>query len=417
MTDIGAPPIPRSIEETGLGESFLLDLALKHLYFGGTLQGVELAQRLGLDVSVVNPLLEELKSQQLIAATGGSGAFGGIWFRWIVTRAGGSKVEEILRRDNYRGPAPVPFGQYRAQLERQRMALQDLTPAKVEYAFSRLVLDPNVLARIGPAIRSGRPIFLYGPSGNGKTSMASCITEAIRGTAFVPYALLVDSEIVVVFDEVHHRRLGAEEGEHDRRWVHCERPTVVVGGELTLEALDLTSVPQATFFKAPSQVKANSGLLFIDDFGRQRCDPRDLLNRWIVPLESKADYLTFPSGQKVEVPFDSLVVFSTNLATKDLADDAFLRRIRYKIAIDWPSPEMYREIFRRQCAEHGITFDEATLEHLLEKHYRSVDRPLRACEPRDLLEQMADIQAFSSDMPELDTAAIDRLAELYFVDL
>ncbi len=409
------PREPQNLHETGLSEGFLSDLLLKHVYFGGTLQGIEVAQRMALDFNLVAPLLEDLKKRQLVAAIGGSGALGGIWFKYVVTRQGREKVDEILARDNYRGPAPVPFSQYADQLARQLLVTNELTPAKVEYAFSRLVLDPKVVERIGPAIRSGRPVFLYGPSGNGKTAMADCITEALRGAVFVPRALLVESEIVVVFDEVYHRPIVGEAQKCDKRWVHCERPAVVVGGELSLEMLDLVSVPQATFYKAPFQVKANSGVLFIDDFGRQRCDPHQLLNRWIVPLESRFDYLTFASGQKVKIPFDSLVVFSTNLDPRDLADDAFLRRIRYKIRIGAPTPAMYKEIFRRQCQELAIDYDEQAVDYLLAKHYEAVGRPLRACEPRDLLEQMVDIHRFSGDMPALNPMAIDQLAELYFV--
>jgi hypothetical protein len=417
MTENRIPPVPKSIEETGLDESFLLDLALKHVYFGSGLQAIELARRMAVDFHILNKLLEELKRLQFVTGGGGSGALGGVWFRWSVTRAGRDKVAEIMMRDNYRGPAPVPFEQYVEQLEHQRIDSTTVTPAMVEYAFSRLVLEPKVIRHIGPAIRSGRPIFLYGPPGNGKTSMAECIAEAMRGSAFVPRALMADSEIVVVYDEVHHKPIVTEELEHDRRWVHCERPTVLVGGELTLDMLDLASVPQATFTKAPFQVKANSGVLFVDDFGRQRCDPKELLNRWIVPLESRFDYLTFPSGQKVRVPFDCLVVFSTNLDPHSLADEAFLRRIRYKIRLGPPSPSMYREIFQRQCREHGIDYDAGVVEYLLQRHYYGPKRPLKACEPRDLLQQMVDVQRYSQDMPTLSPAAIDRLAELYFGEI
>ncbi len=417
MSDLRAPPEPKTVEDTGLDEAFLCDLVLKHVYFGGTLPGIDLAQRVALDFSIVSTQLESLKRQHLVATTGGSGAFGGVWFRWSVTRQGREKVDEILARDNYRGPAPVPIEQYAEQLAHQKINQNEVTPAKVEYAFSRLVLDDSVVSRIGPAIKSGRPIILYGPSGNGKTSMAECITEAMRSSVFVPRALLVESEVVIVYDGVHHEPIQDDSVKHDRRWVHCKRPTVVVGGELSLDMLDLSSVSQATFYKAPFQVKANSGVLFIDDFGRQRCDPRELLNRWIVPLESRMDYLTFASGQMVEVPFDSLVVFSTNLNPRDLVDEAFLRRIRYKIAIGNPTEAMYKEIFKRQCAERAIGYDEQVVDYLIHRHYRGKKRPLKACEPRDLLEQMIDVHSFSGDMPELTCVAVDRLAEMYFVEI
>jgi hypothetical protein len=247
--------------------------------------------------------------------------------------------------------------------------------------------------------------------------MAECISEAMRGSVFVPRALRAGSEIVVVYDEIHHQAIVDEPLEHDHRWVRCKRPTVLVGGELTLDMLDLASVSQTTFTKAPFQVKANSGVLFVDDFGRQRCDPRELLNRWIVPLESRFDTLTFPSGQKVKVPFDCLVVFSTNLDPRKLADEAFLRRIRYKIRIGSPTAAMYREIFRRQCRELGIRYNGSAVDYLLQMHYLAARRPLRACEPRDLLQQMCDVHRFSGDMPALTPMAIDRLAELYFGEI
>ncbi len=417
MSEARLPLVPKTIEQTGLDEAFLLDLTLKHVYFGSGLQAIDVARRMGLDFHIVNKLLEQLKNQQLVTGGGGSGALGGVWFRWSVTRSGREKVAEIMFRDNYRGPAPVPIEQYRQQLEHQKVGQTEVTPAMIEYAFARLVLEPKVLKHIGPAIRSGRPIFLYGPPGNGKTSMADCINEALRGTAYVPRALMSESEIVVVFDEVHHRPIPEENPEQDQRWVHCERPNVLVGGELTLDMLDLASIPQATFTKAPFQLKANSGVLFVDDFGRQRCDPRELLNRWIVPLESRFDYLTFPSGQKVKVPFDCLVVFSTNLDPRSLADEAFLRRIRYKIRLGPPTPAMYREVFQRQCRELGVEYDAGAVEYLLQRHYFAAQRPLRACEPRDLLQQMCDIQRFSGDMPELTPVAIDRLADLYFGEI
>ena len=417
MSETPAPAMPRSIDDTGLDEGYLDDLLLKHIYFGGTLPAYDLTQRIALDFHIVNKLLENLKRQHLVSTTGGSGALGGVWFRWSITRQGREKVDEILGRDNYRGPAPVPFDQYRAQLHEQRIELQEVTPVEVEYAFNRLVLDPKVVERIGPAIAAGRPIFLYGPSGNGKTSMAECISDAMKGDVFVPRALLAESEVVVVYDEVHHQPITRESDEHDKRWVRCKRPTVIVGGELSLDMLDLSSVAQSTFYKAPFQVKANSGVLFIDDFGRQRCDPRELLNRWIVPLENRFDLLTFASGQKARVPFDCLVVFSTNLDPRELADDAFLRRIRYKIRVGHPTTRMYKEIWRRQSHEVGVKYDEGAVDYLLQKHYLASKRPLRACEPRDLLEQMRDIQRFSGDMKNLSPMAIDRLADLYFVKL
>ncbi len=409
-----APPIPDTIAATGLDEPFLLDLTLKHVYFGSGQQAIELSRAMALDFHLVNGLLETLEKRHVVTRDGGSGALGGVWMRWSITRAGREKVGEILARDNYRGPAPVPVEQYVAQLRQQRLGRNPVTPERVERAFSTLVLDRKIVRHIGPAVCSGRPIFLYGPPGNGKTAIGECIAAALSGEVYVPWALRSGGEIAVVYDQVHHRAVDCEPGEHDPRWVRCRRPAVMVGGELTLDMLDLASAPQATFSKAPFQVKANSGVLVIDDFGRQRCEPRELLNRWIVPLESRFDILSFPSGQKMKLPFDCLVVFSTNLDPRALADDAFLRRIRYKIRVGEPNLSQYREIFRRQCAALEIPYDPSAVNYLIRQHYLAARRPFRACEPRDLLQQMRDIHRYEGAMPALTPMAIDRLAEIYF---
>jgi len=289
-------------------------------------------------------------------------------------------------------------------------------PERVHQAFDRLVLDPGIPYRIGPAIHSGRSLFLYGPPGNGKTSLAECLVETIGGQVFIPRAVLVESEIVRVFDDLYHQAQQTDE-RYDERWVLSRRPRVMVGGELSLEMLDLTVTGQATWYEAPFQVKANSGVLFIDDFGRQRCDPQELLNRWIVPLESGYDFLTFRNGQKVRIPFDTLVVFATNLDPKALVDEAFLRRIRYKIEVRDPSVPQYKKIWEQVCERHGIPYEESLVDYLLRKHYSAAHRPLRACHPRDLLEQVVDIARYRGHQPTLNRELLDHLCQLYFVEL
>lgn len=420
LIGMAAPPRPRSLEETGLDESFALDLALKHLYFGGELEAIGLADALSLDFRVVEGLLGGLKTRQLIVAAGGSGMLGGIRLRYRLTEEGRNRAEEVLRRDNYVGPAPVPIAQYQEQVRRQRVGIHRVSPARLGRAFADLVLRPEVLDRLGPALNSGESIFLWGAAGNGKTSVAERLLKALGGVAFVPRAVIVERQIVRVFDPLFHKPIPEEldpenlEVRHDGRWILAERPTVMVGGELTLEMLDLTSPGTATWYEAPFQVKANSGMLFIDDFGRQRCDARDLLNRWIVPLESGYDFLTFRSGQKALVPFDNVVVFATNLEPASLVDEAFLRRIRYKVEIGDPSPEEYKRIWARVCASHGIPYVEALADYVLEKHYRAQGRPLRSCHPRDLLEQLVDLGRYLGARPPLDEALVDRFCGLYF---
>jgi hypothetical protein len=410
------PPPPRSLERTGLSPGFLGDLALKHVYFGGDLEGIEVADRMALAFPLVEELLHQLKRQELIVAQGGSGVLRGVRMRHQVTERGRKRVEEILRRDNYCGPAPVPYDQYVGQIHLQTIRQVQVSPQRVTQAFDRLVLDPAVPRRIGPAIHSGRSIFLYGPPGNGKTSLAECLVETIGGQVFIPRAVRVDSEIVRVFDELYHEPVHGEV-RYDPRWVLSRRPRVMVGGELSLETLDLTTTGQATYYEAPFQMKANSGVLFIDDFGRQRCDPQELLNRWIVPLESGFDFLTFRSGQKVRVPFDNLLVFATNLDPKELVDEAFLRRIRYKIEIGDPSPAQYKQIWERTCERHGLPYDGSLVDHLIQQHYVRPGRPLRSCHPRDLLEQVVDIGRYRGQRPALTRALLDELCDLYFVEL
>jgi len=414
----GSPPrAPEKLPDTGLSESFLCDLTLKHIYFGGALEGIEVAERMCLDFTIVSEAIEILKKQELIMTQGGSGAFLGAKISYVLTERGRTKISEVLARDNYRGPAPVPFDQYIQQMKLQEIRGHKVSPDAVKKAFSHLILDPSIVDRIGPAINSGRSIFLYGPPGNGKTSLAECIIDTMGDSVFIPHSLLIESEIVRVFDETYHKRMEPANFEYDRRWVYSRRPAVIVGGELSLDMLDLTISAQTTYYEAPFQVKANGGVLVIDDFGRQRCNPQELFNRWIVPLESHVDFLTFSSGQKAEFPFDCLLVFSTNLDPKDLVDEAFLRRIRYKIEVGDPTEEEFRQIFKLICEKNQVPYDEAAIDYLIQHHYVPQKRPFRACHPRDLIEQMVDICTYTGTMPQLTPNIIDRLCGLYFVEL
>lgn len=410
------PLVPRTVEETGLEVGFLLDLALRHLYLGGELEAITFADRMVLDFRVIEELLGRLKKLELVATAGGTGVLRGAGLRYRLTERGRSRTEETMKQDNYCGAAPVPFDQYVSQLGRQKIRQTRVTPEQLQSAFSDLVLDSGLLDRIGPAINSGQSLFVYGPPGNGKTSLAECILDAIGGHAFIPRAVIFESQIMVVYDELYHTAETLDE-QYDQRWVVSRRPVVVVGGELTLENLDLTRSERATWYQAPFQVKANSGVLFIDDFGRQRCDPQELLNRWIVPLESGHDYMTFRSGQKIRVPFDNLVVFATNLEPKSLVDEAFLRRIRYKIEIGDPSTYAYKHIWSKVCDQHNIPYVEGLVDYVLEKHYRKAERPLRCCHPRDLLEQYVDTGRYLGGRPPLTPELMDRLCEQYFVSV
>jgi hypothetical protein len=410
------PLVPRTVVETGLDEGFLLDLALRHIYLGGEVEARALVARMAVDFRVIEELLARLRRLERVGTSGGNAALRGAGLRYRVTERGRNLAEDTLQRDNYTGPAPVPFKQYVSQLGRQRIRQSRVTPERLRAAFGDLVLDPVLLDRLGPALNSGQSIFLHGPPGNGKTSLAEHILEAVGGHAFIPRAVILESDVVRVYDELYHTAEPLDEL-YDQRWVLSRRPVVVVGGELTLESLDLTQSERHSWYQAPFQVKANSGVLVIDDFGRQRCEPRELLNRWIVPLESGVDYLTFRSGQKVQVPFDNLVVFATNLAPASLVDEAFLRRIRYKIEVGDPSESAYKHIWSRVCEQHDIPYVEGLVDYVLQRHYREAGRPLRCCHPRDLLAQYVDTGRFLGGRPPLTPELVDRICEQYFMPL
>jgi len=419
ISNAGPPPPPNKSIETGLDDFFIQELILKCVNLEGTPRGIDIAHSLRLNYNCLDQALEFLQQQQYLQVIRGGENFGRQTMQYSLTEKGSVRVSDILRRDNYIGPAPIPVSQWFEMIEAQSIENAHVSPEKVTKAFSRLVLDPTVVERIGPAINSARSMFLYGPPGNGKTSLAECITATIGGEVYIPHAVLVNRQIVRVFDALYHKEIMLSEAERqktDARFVRCQRPVVMVGGELTLETLDLVRTAEATYYEAPFQVKATNGVLFIDDFGRQKCDPQELLNRWIVPLESRFDFLTFAGGQKMRVPFDALLVFSTNLDPKQLVDDAFLRRIRYKILVDNPTEENYRKIWWILCRLKNVQCDPEVLEHLIEKHYRG-RRPFRACQPRDLLEQFLDISRFVGQTPKLTPEMIDRLCALYFVEM
>jgi predicted ATPase with chaperone activity len=368
-----------------------------------------------------------LKEEEYVDITGADGGFFERSFQYIVTARGRNKVHEVLNRGQYAGPAPVPFDAYIDAVNRHSVGSMVIDQSMLREAFSDLVLNPNVLDQIGPAANSARSLFLYGPPGNGKTTIAEGLARTLQGNVLIPYAIEVDGQIIKVFDPLNHHpvppppqittddSLSPLQPRTDNRWVMCKRPIVVVGGELLLQQLELIFDPVAKVYEAPYQMKANGGIFLIDDFGRQHCRPHDLLNRWIVPLERKQDYLALQTGKKLQVPFDVLIVFSTNLDPKQLVDDAFLRRIRHKIEIPNPSPNEFREIFRRVCQGKGIPYSDDGLRYLLQEHYLKVNRELRGCHPRDICEQVLDEAKYRSIAPDLSKELIDRACAAYFV--
>jgi len=422
-----SPPAPGSVEETGLGLGFLTDLAVKIMYLEGDILGYELADRMRLPhAGVVEELLAFLKREQLceVKGTGGVGTSRGLGravYRYSITDKGRATAREAMGRSQYAGPAPVPLTQYIEAVERQTFRTMRAHRPGLEKALSHLVVDDETKAHLGAAVNSHRSIFLFGPPGNGKTVISESIGSLVlQGTIYIPYAVETGNEVIKVYDAVNHVRVG-NDGERangrDRRWIRTRRPVITVGGELTLHELDLIYEQNSRYYEAPLQMKANGGMLLVDDFGRQQARPRDLLNRWIVPLEKRIDFLTMHMGRKIEVPFDVLIVFATNLAPKDLVDEAFLRRIRHKIKIEDPTWDEYREIFRRACRGGGVQYSEAGLAYLIKEHYIKQDRSKRRCHPRDLIAQLRDIATYLDVTPELSKGLIDQACHTYFVDL
>jgi len=420
------PSSPTTREATGLSADLFVQLVLKLLHFSGELSGIEIARRLGVEFSVIEPALDFVKRLHQCEIVGGAG-IGGPTFRYRITDSGRQRAMLFLESNQYVGVAPVPLAQYVAYLEAYRNAVpRSITRTRVREAFSHLVLSERVLDQVGPAIGAAHSMFVYGPPGNGKTVIAQAIRGLLDGELAVPHALEVEGNIIRLFDPVNHEPVESpttaatlslsREASHDRRWVRCKRPLVMVGGELTLESLELAYSKTTGFYTAPIQAVANGGVLVIDDFGRQRCSARDLLNRWIVPLESRVDFLTLNNGQKFELPFLLLVVFATNIRPSELVDEAFLRRIHYKVFCESPTIADFKEIFSKCCAERRIEYDDALIDELLQTYYRPRKLALRGCHPRDLLDQALAQASYLGEDRRLTSELLEAACASYFVD-
>ncbi len=418
------PPPLTKIEDTGLNPLWLQDLIIKVLYFRGYLSGFQIADHIRLPFAgIVDSLLTALKRDKLVEVLTSTAGFGEGAYQYAITGAGNIRAREALERSQYAGPAPVPIAAYNDAIRRQSMGRPTVLQRTVRQLLSSMVISDKVFNRIGPAINSGTSMFMYGPPGNGKTTVARAIGNLILSEdMYIPYSLDIEGQVVKLYDNVNHELARDPDSDKaglksDPRWIKIKRPFIVVGGELTLAGLDLVFDDVNKYYEAPFQVKANGGMFLIDDFGRQQVRPRDLLNRWIVPLENRVDYLTLHTGRKIDVPFDVLVVFSTNLPPKDLVDEAFLRRLRHKVEIIDPTYEEFAEIFRRVAEAKKVKFSQQGLAYLLQEWYIKRNRKLRAVHPRDLCDQILDISSYLGVEPVMTKELLEMAATAYFVEL
>jgi len=413
-------PEPVTVEETGLEMGFLADLTLKAFYYTGRATAGQLGATLTLAQPVMQDVLTFLSRDNQCEVTGSEG-HGLANYRYSITRRGMERTAAAFERNAYLGPAPVPLADYIRQVQRQSVSQVRFDRAAVERALDGLVLSPDTQRRIGRAVASGRPTLIYGASGNGKSTAARCLGEALSGQVLIPHALEVYGHVVRLFDPSKHRPVqDASEGEgnrrrRDRRWQLVTRPAVLVGGELTRHSLELVFDERSKVYEAPLQLKANGGILIIDDFGRQQMPAVELLNRWIVALEGGVDHLSLHTGQTIEVPFDVIPLFSTNLPPEHLADEAFLRRIRYKVEIPNPSREEFGAIFELVCKEHGLRADGALVDYLLARWYEPLRHQLRGCHPRDLVEAVVDAARYEGGQAILSPQTIDEACCTYFL--
>ena len=415
------PAAPMTLAESGLTLDLTVQLALKTLHFSGELTGSELAARLGLPFAVIEPAIDDLIKQHQCQIVGGA-MVGRASYRYRITDNGRARAMLFLEDNHYVGVAPVPVAEYCRYMSAVKTAMgSKATQARIRGAFSHLVISDHVLDQLGPAINARHSMFVYGPPGNGKTVISQAIRNVLEGEIAIPHAIEVEGSIIRIFDPVIHEPVAVADRSteldvgvrEDARWVRCCRPMVMVGGELRLESLDLHR--NAGFYRAPVQTIANGGVLVIDDFGRQQCTPRELLNRWIVPLESRIDFLTLAGGQKIELPFDVLVVFATNLQPSSLVDEAFLRRIQYKIYAQGPTRSEFVTIFQNCCREEGIEFDPSVVDYLIANWHEARKIPLRGCHPRDLIKHALALAEYLDRPRALTPDLVDGACHGYFV--
>ena len=412
------PTEPESFQEANLTDSEVEALALKYLLARGDVTGRDIAGQLRLPFVLIDELMRGLKTEQLVVHRGSAMMND---YQYQLTDLGRERARRHAMHCTYFGSAPVSLNDYVASVKAQSLVGQRISDADLHRAFSDLLINKKMFSRLGPAMNSGRGLFLFGAPGNGKTSIAERVTQAFGQHIWIPRAIGIDGEIIRLYDPVNHveKPLEANEGLYDqrridRRWVRVQRPTIIAGGELTMDALEVTINRSTGISEAPLQLKSNCGTLVIDDFGRQRMRIDELLNRWILPLEKRYDFLSLPNGKKIEVPFDQLIVFSTNLEPRDLVDEAFLRRIPYKIEVIDPTEDEFRELFKMMAEQLGFEFRQESLDYLIREHYEKAGRPFRCCHPRDLLMQVKSFCAYMNEPVEITPEHLDAAVENYF---
>ena len=429
ITEGVRPPVPENLEDTGLSQAMVSDLIVKTLYLQGARTGMQLEAFLRLPFAILDPMLMELQQRRLMEVRGSEG-HGRIGYTFDVTSEGRARAREVMQTNRYVGPAPIPLGEYWESVRAQSTRGLQIGRDAIREGFSHLVFDDEFIDTLGPAINSGKSLFLYGHAGNGKTSIAEAVAEMMGSKIYVPFAVEVDGQIVSVYDPVAHRDPEHDMAEgpprpaflrdvpdFDPRFALVRRPVVMVGGELTLEQLELQHDEQTGVYRAPPQMKANCGVFIIDDFGRQRVRPRDLLNRWMIPLDRHMDFLSLPMGHKLPVPFECLLIFATNLNPTELVEEAFLRRIQYKILVDNPTREDYENIFEGCCESAGLSYSETGVDLIYREFYEKRGLAPRACHPRDIVNHLLDLARYLGVQPEVSGRMLGLACRSYFLDM
>ncbi len=407
------PTDPGSMHELGLTEPFLEAQVCKLLRSSGNLSGRSIASELCIPFRLLEGLMDRLKNRRLVIHAGSASLND---YMFSLTDEGRRRAEQFHTECAYVGPAPVPLADYVISVEAQAICDQPIRREELDDAFYNVSVSEQLMDMLGPAINSGSGLFLYGAPGNGKSTVARCLTSCFGQEIWIPYAVIDGREIITLFDPAYHQEVEqpGERMPYDRRWVRVRRPTVIVGGELTLDSLEIRHDSTSNISEAPLQMKSNCGCLLIDDFGRQRVSPEQLLNRWIIPLENKHDYLTLATGKKIQVPFQQLIIFSTNLDPADLVDEAFLRRIPYRIEVTDPDEQEFHRLFQIAAEKLGCNYDPMAVDHLIESYYRNEKRPMRRCHARDLLLQVRSYCLYRSLQFEMLPEYFDRVAESFF---